>query len=370
MKLTPNHIDIATRLMREGRLREAVAAIQGGLGGHHSGSDPRGDGQGPLPHGPAFRRMPEETAPMGAWRLPEGFVPPGVQPSSPPHLPDGAQFREATFANEAGSRAYKLFVPSGYTGQQPLPLVVMLHGCTQSPDDFAVGTRMNDVGEARNVLVAYPGQAKSANASRCWNWFNPADQQRDRGEPSLIAGITRQVMRQYRIDARRVYVAGLSAGGAAAAVMGGTYPDLYAAIGVHSGLACGAARDVGSAFRAMREGSRPSDGDRTSGTSAPQRAIVFHGDRDSTVHPVNGGHVIEQSRATADLRQVVFHGETGGRRYTRTVHEDARGSAILENWVLHGAGHAWSGGSPAGSYTDQKGPDASREMVRFFLQQP
>jgi poly(hydroxyalkanoate) depolymerase family esterase len=230
---------------------------------------------------------------------------------------------------------------------------------------------MNDLAEEQTFLVAYPAQAQSANVSRCWNWFSANDQQRDQGEPSLIAGITRQIMRDFPVEPGRVYIAGLSAGGAAAAIMGATYPDLYAAIGVHSGLACGAAVDMPSALVAMRQGgaaAAPAWRQRVeSGGAVP--TIVFHGDRDTTVSPVNGDQVITQSKAAADLGTTVSRGETpGGISYTRTVHADESGRPVLEQWVVHGAGHAWSGGSAAGSYTEPRGPDASREMMRFFLQ--
>jgi len=293
----------------------------------------------------------------------------------PDVVPDGGQFVTELYSNRTGSRTYKLYVPSGYCGQA-LPLVVMLHGCTQSPDDFAAGTRMNALAEEHTCLVAYPAQAASANTSKCWNWFNPGHQQRGQGEPSLIAGITRQVMRDYSVDSRRVYVAGLSAGAAAAVIMGITYPDLYAAIGAHSGLAGGAASDLRSAFAVMRQGaamrrsgSAPGDGEYR--WIVP--TIVFHGDEDTTVHPRNGDQIIAQSRAnmTVDLQTRVQHGRVpGGHAYSRTLHADASGQAVLEQWVIHGAGHAWSGGSRAGSYTDPRGPDAAQEMLRFFLEHP
>jgi poly(hydroxyalkanoate) depolymerase family esterase len=281
-------------------------------------------------------------------------------------VPEGAKFIEGTYSNPAGSRSYKLFVPTGYQGQ-PLPLIVMLHGCTQSPDDFAAGTRMNFMAEEQNCLVVYPAQRSDANPSKCWNWFRGTDQQRGAGEPSLIAGITRQVMQDYSVDPKRVFVAGLSAGGAAAAVMGATYNDLYAAVGIHSGLAYGAATDMPSAFAAMRQGGGPGRRDISSG-GPPVPAIIFHGDRDTTVHPNNGGQVLEQAIGMASTQKTVHRGQIpGGHEYTRTIHTDANGLGIMEHWNIHGAAHAWSGGSPAGSYTDQEGPDATREMLRFFL---
>jgi poly(hydroxyalkanoate) depolymerase family esterase len=282
-------------------------------------------------------------------------------------VPEGAKFEDRTFTNAAGSRAYKLYISSGYTGQA-VPLVVMLHGCTQSPDDFAAGTRMNELAEEFGFLVAYPGQTPAANVSRCWNWFNAAEQQRGGAEPTLIAGITREVMREHPVQEGRVFVAGLSAGGAKAAIMAAAYPDLFAASGVHSGLACGAARDMASAFAAMKQGGAAANGLRAGPSGRPVRSIVFHGDGDSTVHPINGDEVAAQARAGAGYRSEVAQGRSaGGMSFTRTVHRDEAGRAMLEQWVLHGAGHAWSGGSAAGSYTDPKGPDASREMVRFFL---
>jgi poly(hydroxyalkanoate) depolymerase family esterase len=306
----------------------------------------------------------------GSSTLPGNWAPRASCTGSCAHLsllPDGAQFEERAYAGDAGSRTYKLYVPSGYD-KRAVPLVVMLHGCTQSPDDFAIGTRMNELAEEQTFLVAYPAQSRAANVSKCWNWFNEGHQQRNRGEPSLIAGITREIMSNFAVESRRVFIAGLSAGGAAAAIMGSSYPDLFAAVGVHSGLACGAATNTPSAFAAMRRGGAAGRlAGRGSKNTVP--TIVFHGDRDMTVNAVNGDQVIAQSKAAADLRTTVSRGEApDGLRYTRCVHMDENGRTILEQWVLHGAGHAWSGGSSAGSYTDPRGPNASREMVRFFLQ--
>jgi poly(hydroxyalkanoate) depolymerase family esterase len=276
-------------------------------------------------------------------------------------MPRGAHFLSQIFTGDAGYRPYKLYVPSGYDARRLHPLIIMLHGCTQTPDDFAAGTRMNLLAEANNFLVAYPEQTRSANMQKCWNWFNATDQVRNAGEPSLIAGITRAVMSYYAVDPAQVFVAGLSAGGAAAAIMGQTYPDLYVAIGIHSGLACGAAPDMPSAFVAMRQGAAGS------ATELALPTIVFHGDSDTTVNPRNSDAIIDRLSA-ADIGKPRVNTEQvpGGRFYTRTVYTNAAGSTVAEQWRIRGAPHAWSGGCASGSYTDPLGPDASAEMLRFF----
>ena len=302
--------------MRSGKIMEATTAIQRALGGMQPRGEPR-------------RRAPRQD------RMPT-----------------------ALFENGAGSRSYSLYLPPNRPARG-LPLVVMLHGCKQDPEDFAAGTRMNRLADELGFAVVYPAQSGRANVSGCWNWFQPVHQRRE-GEPSLIAGITREVVERHNLDARRVYVAGLSAGGAMAAVMGNAYPELYAALGIHSGLGYAAAQDVPSAFAAMK-----GQGAGKARSASGKRGIpmiVFHGDGDTTVHPSNGEHPM-----TGTLEKVE-KGRANGRAFTRTTHWDADGRAVLEHWLVHGAGHAWSGGSANGSYADPTGPDASREMLRFFMQ--
>jgi len=282
------------------------------------------------------------------------------------------RFEAASHTNRFGTRRYKLYRPARGSGRRPL--VVMLHGCKQDPDDFAAGTRMNQLADRMGFIVAYPEQPDAANPSRCWNWFKEAHQERDEGEPSLIAGITREVIARHNVDPQRVYVAGLSAGGAMAAIMGHTYPDLYAAVGIHSGLPYAAARDVPSSLAAMRGLRATVDPRYRASLFRAIPTIVFHGDLDTTVHSRNSGQAIAQARpvpldgpAPRLGRETVEKGEENGRRYTRTVQGDDAGGIALEHWLVHGAAHAWSGGSGNGSYADPRGPDASRAMLAFFL---
>lgn len=284
------------------------------------------------------------------------------------------RFISGSFSNAAGSRNYKLYVPSSAAGAPPL--IVMLHGCQQSPDDFAAGTQMNSWADRHGFLVLYPEQGQAGNASRCWNWFRKLHQRRDSGEPSILAGMSRDVAKQHRADPQQVFVAGLSAGAAMAVILGETYPEVFSAVGAHSGLARGVAHDVKSALgamngkhsqrNAMRSGSSANDG-----ASVP--TIVFHGDADATVNVSNGLLIVDHAigprdESVTDPSQEVQSGAApGGRRYTRSVYMDSQGRPIVEKWIVHGGGHAWSGGSPAGSFTDARGPDASAEMIRFFL---
>jgi poly(hydroxyalkanoate) depolymerase family esterase len=321
---------------------------------------------------PGISDAPSAPAPVSARTAYEDVFPTNNK------VPCKGQFLSKSYANQAGSRRYKVYIPSTYCGQ-PMPLMVMLHGCTQNPDDFSAGTQMNTLAEEKQCFVVYPAQEQSANVSKCWNWFNAIDQQRGQGEPSIIAGITNTVIDEYGLDRDKVYVAGLSAGGAMAAIMGTTYPDLYKAVGVHSGLPYASANDLPSAMNAMRGVAAKRA---RFGAESPAQAalaaipiIVFHGDRDTTVSAANGDQLIDdfvrnfaQSDTGAAMHVLVEDGgKPGQRTYTRTSHHLGDQPALAEHWVIHGAGHAWAGGSASGSYTDADGPDASREMLRFFL---
>ncbi|MGV8985369.1 MAG: PHB depolymerase family esterase [Cypionkella sp.] len=297
-------------------------------------------------------------------RITSGGMPgPAPLPGTPVIVSQDARFLSLTHEAPQGSRSYRLYVPA-HQSQAPMPVIVMLHGCTQTPEDFAIGTGMNDLAEEFGCLIAYPAQPSGANVQKCWNWFRPEDQGRDHGEPALIAGLTRDILDHYNGDPDRVYVAGLSAGGAAAAIVAAAYPDLFCGAGVHSGLAVGAAQDVISAFGAMRSGTSGDPQTRTVPT------IAFHGLSDTTVHPSNADAVIAQTLTTRPgLSSTMREGTSaGGRSFQTSSYHAPDGRSMAEHWEISGAGHAWAGGQPGGSYTDPEGPDASREMVRFFLQ--
>lgn len=319
----------------------------------------------PVSPKPVMPSMPKILETLAA-HLPKGVLDGqglgGLKVPTPgAEMPAGAQFLSRSHAGPAGARNYRLYIPACGAAKVK-GLVIMLHGCNQNPDDFARGTGMNAVAETERLAVAYPEQTGASHAQSCWNWYEPGHQSPDRGEPAILAGIVRDLSAEFRLPPSRVYLAGLSAGGAMAAILADTHPELFGALGVHSGLPAGAARDVGSAFAAM--GGRGTAGRPASGAGAP-RLIVFHGDADKTVNIANAARLLdgvgaEGRRETGQVPQ--------GHAYTRTVYPGANGVSRAESWVIAGAGHAWAGGNAAGSFTDPTGPNASREMVRFFLE--
>jgi poly(hydroxyalkanoate) depolymerase family esterase len=288
-----------------------------------------------------------------------------------------------------GGYNYRLFVPSSYAAGRAMPLVVMLHGCTQTPDQFAASTGMDALAESTGFLVVYPEQPTSANPIRCFRWFEPAHQSRGAGEPSIVAGIVGQIGGRYTIDSDRVYAAGFSAGAGLAVILGATYPDVFAAIAVGSGLEYKAASSAGGASGAMSGGgpNPQTQGDlafRAMGSfSRVVPTLVFHGSGDTTVAPVNGEQIISQWAQTSDraddgtdnnsIDDRADASETatapGGRRYTHTTYLDARGGPVMEKYLVEGMGHAWSGSS-SGSFTDPRGPNQSSIVWAFFRAHP
>lgn len=332
----------AARLISKGRTMSAALVMQRAL---------------MPPIQPAKRSAPRKAATAKAARAPV---------RRPPARPLPGSFIDGVLDSKHGSLRYKLYTPRGSTRRR-LPIVVMLHGCSQSAGDFAAGTRMNSLADELGVIILYPEQSASANVGRCWNWHRPDNQVRGRGEPAMIAGLTRHAIALCRADPSRVYIAGISAGGVAAAIIGQAYSNLFVAVGVHSGLACGAVDSLGSALAAMR-GRAPLI--RAAREVRPRPTIVFHGDCDKVVHPSNADSFraqLERSTLGPIVTRTRQGQSAGGRAFTRTEHRTTRGDVMLESWTIHGSGHAWSGGARSGSYTDPAGPDASREMLRFFL---
>ena len=336
----------ATRLTRQGKLPAATAAIQSAL-----------QGAAPL--------RQTNAAPVRSYAADVLTLSAPAPANAGPRASASEGFIAGSLGTESMGRGdYKLYIPPG-AGARPLPLVLMLHGCTQNPDDFAAGTAMNALACAHGFYVLYPAQSAKANPQRCWNWFKHNHQARGHGEPALLVGITQEVMRTHLIDSERVYVAGLSAGGAMAAILGDTYPEIFAAVGVHSGLAAGIAIDLSSAFSAMKGVALPAKS-----SASGVATIVFHGDADSTVHPSNAARIIAACIGTSAHVQIKQIDANANRTATRSEYRDADGVVQAELWLIHGASHAWSGGSALGTYTDARGPDASVEMLRFFMQHP
>lgn len=357
----------ASELVRAGNPSTATELIQSSLGGVGSLAQT-------LPmqlSSPSFK-MPDmgrvgkrhglrETLANLAAKMPTADLAGGEL--SEPTLPQGARFDRGTFSNVSGSRDYRVYIPNTKS-EQPAGLLMMLHGCTQSPVDFANGTDMNRIAEDHSLIVVYPAQSRGANMQSCWNWFGPVDQDRGAGEPAILAGLAQQLQREHDIPDGKTFVAGLSAGAAMAVILGRTYPEVFTAVGAHSGLPYKSARDVPTAFAAMG-GSVPGS---PSAVTNPVPTIVFHGTTDSTVNASNGQRIADDARPTGT--EVLDDGTTNGRKYARTTVLSTNREATMEHWRIDGLGHAWSGGTAAGSYTDTSGPDASAEMVRFFLDIP
>jgi poly(hydroxyalkanoate) depolymerase family esterase len=373
MGITAADLSKATELTRAGRLVEATRAIQAALGFARNPKAP----EAAQTVSQRVHRDAELVDTVDVVDVPfretTGLAPFVEGEPERAAERDSLRRQESSFTSShfnfgADRYRYRVFVPARIAGTELLPVIVMLHGCKQNSDDFARGTGMNALAEREQVIVLYPEQLRKGNSMGCWNWFEPAHQRRDAGEPAMIALLARHVAAKHGGDPSRIYVAGLSAGAAMAAVLGELYPDVFAAVGAHSGLPPRAAGDVASAFGAMRRGVEPASGSRAVPT------IVFHGTHDKTVAPRNGDAIAEGQLAAwlaagAQLTDSTQQMHAGGRTATRTTWTNASGDVTLEIWRVEGGPHAWSGGHAEGSFTDPVGPSASEAMLRFFLQQ-
>ncbi|WAJ27969.1 extracellular catalytic domain type 1 short-chain-length polyhydroxyalkanoate depolymerase [Antarcticirhabdus aurantiaca] len=363
----------AQRLVLSQRLSQATALIQERLGARPASNASAAGFDGltiELSAEPAAGTRPAPPPPGAGlcsrprFAFAQGATTPPRPAAAEVDIPQGAEFLRLQHDGPFGRRSFRLYVPAA-ADEGPRPLVVMLHGCTQNPEDFAAGTRMNALAEEFGLLVAYPEQPRSANPSLCWNWFDPAHQRGGAGEPAILAGIVADIARSHPVDRDRIFAAGLSAGGAMAAVLGSTRADLFAAVGIHSGLPRGSADSVAAALSVMRSGRSQRD------AGAPEvPAIIFHGTRDTTVHPANGEQLAGLGTAGRQANERVIQGSANGRAFVRSVRPADGTAPARELWRVEGLGHAWSGGDSHGSYADPAGPDASREMLRFFLEHP
>lgn len=364
----------AKALTLQGRLMEATRQIQLGLGAGAGAAKPSAGGSNsdevemPVEWSTGPSRAPAADVAVEDIAFREVFKPvPLVEPvTSVPPAP-GADFDLKNFVFGAQHYGYHLFIPAN-RGTAALPLLVMLHGCKQDALDFSAGTAMNALAERDQFMVLYPQQIRHANSMGCWNWFEPAHQQHGRGEPGMIAALASHIVQTHNGDAPRVYVAGLSAGGAMAALVGKLHPEIFAGVAVHSGLPPGAARDLPTALAAMRSGPG-----RTAGVvPIGLPTLVIHGSADKTVASANASRMAQEEVAywarqgvALDLQKFDSHTQSG-RGATVSRWSDPRGKALVEVWSIASAPHAWAGGDASGSYTDPKGPSASEAVVWFF----
>jgi len=360
----------ALNLVRKSDLAGATEVIRKALSGEEARS--RAGVPEVRPHRPTarvgtpgVRRSLGET--LRVLRVQPSFPPAArVVPLAEPPNEFDQRFVRRTYRGPAGSLSYRLYLPVDH-GRRKLALVLMLHGCAQDPEDFALGTQMNALADEFDLVVAYPHQPRGANASGCWNWFDRRHQSRGSGEPAKLAGLAQALAKEFGVANERVFAAGLSAGGAMAEVLAATYPDVFEAVGVHSGLPYRSAADVPSAFAAMK-------GNTAVGPAPPRavdrrcRKIIIHGGADGTVHPANGERILDEAeRGQARLKRIDLDWESQSGRVRRTALEDDKGRTVVERWLVEGGGHAWFGGDSRGSFTQTAGLDASRVMVRFFL---
>lgn len=310
-----------------------------------------------------------------------------------PNTARAGEWQRGSATGASGSRNYALWVPAGYDKRKATPLVMMLHGCMQKPEDLAAISGMNAVAEQHNFLVVYPEQIPAANPLKCWNWFDPQNQTRGSGEPSLLAAIVAKVQTTHKVNPKKIFVAGISAGGAMAVVMAATYPDLFSGVGTSAGLAYKTATSVQTGLAAMKQGSADPRQLESLVYSAMNEGlrvrrkkslpiIVFQGSVDPYVNPLNADQLIVQWAATndflddgkynqsvkAEIAETVAGNVPAGYSFTRSIYQDKAGRLLMEKWIVNGLAHAWSGSPAASTFGDPKGPDASKEMWRFFEQ--